>query len=61
MQHNNRHTMELAKQIEELVADNDRLRMAMNDAIALLSDTDLHAEERAGNGMLCLATALNQT
>lgn len=35
-----------------------RLRAAINDALALLADTDLHSEDRAANAQTCLARAL---
>lgn len=51
---------EAAAEIERLTAENETLREGANDAIALLSDTDLHSEDRARNAMMRLGQLLNQ-
>lgn len=45
---------------DERAKENVALRAAINESIALLSATDLDAECRAYNAMMCLASALNQ-
>jgi len=48
----------LRAEIERLAAENEKLRLDIKDAMELLSDTDLHGEDRAGNALLCLGQAL---
>jgi hypothetical protein len=49
---------ELEATVGRLMISNADLVEAINDALQLLADTDLHAEDRAANAQMCLAYAI---